>query len=557
MQLRDYQRAAVYGDEEWPGILPTLKGHDSAMVAHPTGTGKTVVFAHVAELCYSRHTLDRPRRVLVLAHRRELLAQAADKLRKATSIHPMEIGVEMAGDYAGDHHAVVLGSIQSLRGDRLERFPAEEFGLVIVDEAHHATARTHRRAIEHFAAGGAKVLGVTATPYRLDGGDLSEIFGTLAHEYTLLDAVSDGWAVPPLSLEVQGAADLREVETRGKRGDFVTSQLQRVMTEDPVIALTARAAVEQCEGRQAIIFTAGVDQNEALSRYLNDLRPGCAVTVDGKMKDDRRDRAFRRFENRDAHFLINCEIATEGYDNPHVGAIVIARPTKSLGLYMQMIGRGSRLLGMTLEESKANGKANFLIVDMVGVTSDDSVLTASKALGEGMGRGVTRRVSEQASDAPVEVLPALEQAVIAEMEEQRRQRVRKIRYEVRETDPLAILGIVPEYGGGKPADRGTLEFLARHGIKAAKRQLDAGDELGDEWLSASKAREIQKRIHYRFKHDLCTPRQAAQLAKRGLPTDVSFEKASEIMKLFAGTYKWRVPKRVIEQLRTELTEETG
>ena len=330
--LKDYQQKAM------EGIFEVFnRGERSCLVVHPTGTGKTYVFSAAA------HRF-RPGRTLVLAHRGELLTQAATTLER----FGLSVAVEKAGERANPNDLfgdAVVASVQTLKGERLARWPKDAFSLVVCDEAHHFLAPTFKRILDHFS--GAKVLGVTATPERGDGDKLGAVFSEVAHEYPLRDAIADGHLVRLKIERPSTTVDLSKIRTTA--GDLNQGDLEDEIGEH--IEELVNATKERIADRPAIVFTPDVGSAVAFADGLRQVGV-VARSVSGASED--RDIVFRQFRYGDFQVLCNCMLATEGFDCPRVSAIVLARPTKSGVLYRQMVGRGTRL---------CEGKTDCLILD--------------------------------------------------------------------------------------------------------------------------------------------------------------------------------------------------
>lgn len=377
-----------------------------------TGMGKTVVFSHLLERLGLRG------RMLVLAHRRELLDQAAAKLRP---VNP-DLSVEVEqGARRGGQADVVVASVQTLGtgGKRLAQLNPHEFDLVVVDEAHHAIARSYLRVLEHFGIvrvegkdihptddpASPLLVGVTATPMRGDNVGLSAVFQEVVYEMDLRAGVADGWLCPIRAWRIETEADLRGLKTTN--GDFVVSELaERVNRSDR--NLLAVRAYEACGNWQrALVFCVDVAHAVAVAdAFCEEGIPSAAVS--GSMGDDRRADTLARFSRGELLVLTNCQVLTEGYDEPSVGCLIMARPTKSVGLYLQMVGRGTRL---------APGKTHVAVVDMADLTSHALPSTAS-ILGlpprwDCKGRDVLRQV-EALTEISREAPRVLERAVSLE-----------------------------------------------------------------------------------------------------------------------------------------------
>ena len=323
MPLRPYQqqaRAAVH--QEWED------GRRRTLLVLPTGCGKTIVFAKIAE--------DQVRagdRVLILAHRGELLEQAADKLKKSTGL---TASTEKAEESCiGQWNRVVVGSVQTLtRAKRLAHFSPDYFGTIIVDEAHHAISDSYLRVLDHFA--GAKVLGVTATPDRGDLRNLGEVFDSLAYEYQLPQAIRDGFLCKIKALTIPLKLDISGVELSG--GDFAAKGLGTAL--DPYLEQIAAEMAAVCKGRRTVVFLPLV----ATSQKFRDILTAHgfrAAEVNGQSED--RAQVLADFAAGQYDVLCNSMLLTEGWDCPEVDCIAVLRPTKSRALYSQMVGRGTRL----------------------------------------------------------------------------------------------------------------------------------------------------------------------------------------------------------------------
>lgn len=342
MQLRPYQQACLRSLAERYGA-----GVRRLLVSLPTGTGKTVIFSQFPK--YFRMK----RRLLVLAHRRELLDQALTKFRAADPT--LSVGVEQAGRAAGDAQ-IVIASVQTLRGKRLAELNPEDFYLVVVDEAHHAVAPTYRQIFEHLGlmndTGSKLLVGFTATPRRGDKQTLGEVFQEIAYSKGLDEMIRDGYLCPIAGWRVHTEADLDGVKTRA--GDFVESALAAVVDNTQRNELLVRAYRQYASGRRCIAFCVNV----AHARHVADefLRAGLrARAVWGAMPPEARSEVLAELSAGKLDVVTNCNVLTEGFDEPTVNCVLMARPTRSLGLYVQMVGRGTRL---------SPGKTDLVVIDI-------------------------------------------------------------------------------------------------------------------------------------------------------------------------------------------------
>lgn len=329
-QLRPYQQEAV------GRILDALWKSRSVLLTLPTGCGKTVCMAELVRLGVARG-----RRVLLLAHREELLAQAAKKF--ARHAPGLRVGVERGSARVNlaAPPDVVVASVQTLqRAERLSRFAPGTFALILIDEAHHAVAEGYRRIVQHFQH--AKVVGVTATADRLDGAALGDTFQCAPFTYSIRQAIADGWLVPILQRRVTvEALDLSRV--RATAGDLNAGELERELIRDQVLHQVASPLVELAGRRQTIVFCAGVGQASALAGMIES-HGGQAAALSGSTPTGVRRELLARFAAGELQYLVNCAVLTEGFDAPVASCIAVARPTKSRALYAQIVGRGTRVL---------------------------------------------------------------------------------------------------------------------------------------------------------------------------------------------------------------------
>ena len=377
-RLRPYQLAAI------SAVRAEFEaGCRSTLLVLPTGTGKTVVFAEDA-----RMVVRAGGRVLVLAHREELLEQAQSKLADAG----VRAELEQAKKRASSTAPVVVASIATLQRQRLTAWPREWFARIVVDEAHHAAAQSYGNILEYFST--ATILGVTATPARADGKALKTVFASVAYRYELRDAIRDKWLVPLRAKRVVvGAINLTNVRTH--HGDLDQRELSEILTVEKVLHETVGPLVEQAGDRPTIVFAVDVAHAHALADMLNRYRPGSALAVDGSAKREDRRAALASFRRGEIQFLCNCALYTEGFDEPSIECVAICRPTKSWALYVQMLGRGTRL-------SEITGKRDCLILDFVGNSGRHRLIGPADALAGGdveLSDEVRAEVAEQLDGA--------------------------------------------------------------------------------------------------------------------------------------------------------------
>lgn len=439
--LRPYQQAARDSiHAQWEqGRLRTL-------LVLPTGTGKTIVFASVAA--------DQVRagdRVLILAHRGELLEQAADKLQRSTGLVS---AVEKAESTClNSWFRVVVGSVQTLqRSARLERFPRDYFGTIIIDEAHHAITDGYRRILDYFE--GAKVLGVTATPDRGDMRNLGEVFDSLAYEYKLTDAIKEGYLCKIMAQTIPLQLDISGVALSG--GDYAVGELGTAL--DPYLEQIAAEMVQRCRGRKTVVFLPLIKTSQKFRDLLN-AKGFQAAEVNGQSAD--RKEVLADFDAGKYNVLCNSMLLTEGWDCPSVDCVVVLRPTKVRSLYSQMVGRGTR---------PAEGKTDLLLLDFLWMTDKHELCRPADLVCED--RAVARQMTENLAEtgAPEDIEEAAAQAcedVVAQREEAlAKQLAEQRRKKAKLVDPLPIRN---EHSG-----RGPLRLCAGLwlGSRAAHRTAD-------------------------------------------------------------------------------------
>ena len=313
----------------------------STVFVLPTAMGKSVIIANIVA--------NWPGRVLVIAHRWELIAQLRSHILRTGELADLE----MAGN-TSDGARVVVGSVQTVsKKKRLERFGPDAFSLVIYDEAHHAVSSGYRKITDYFTS--AKILGCTATADRLDRTPLGRVFESVAYEHSIRDAMTDGHLSPLVCKHVAvKSITLKDVGVSG--GDLDIADLDAVMRSRESLHGVSRVCLDECGTRPTLVFATTVSTAKALVETLNAYRPGCADAVFGETGFVERTEVFRRHAAGEFQFMVNVQVLTEGWDGPYVSCIVMARPTKSRALMTQMVGRGFR---------PSPGKADCLVLDLV------------------------------------------------------------------------------------------------------------------------------------------------------------------------------------------------
>lgn len=348
--LRPYQREAV------SAVLSARRaGTRRMVVCLPTGAGKTVVFAHLARLAR--------RQVLVLAHREELVEQARAKIERALAGEAV-VSVERGAERASEDAKVLVCSIRSLHEERLARvLRGRDVGLVIYDECHHAAAKDNLRVLTTLGAfdegWSGTLLGFTATTARGDGKGLDTVFERIVFEKTLPEMIEEGYLAPLRGFRVSTRADLTRLSGGGL--DFDEVELAEAVDIEERNALVARSIQELARDRRTIAFCVTVGHAMNLARALNAVGVSAGI-VHGAMKGEARARVLEDFRRGRIQALTNVGVLTEGFDDPGVACIAMARPTRSDGLYAQCVGRGTRL---------SPGKKDCLILDFVDLSALD------------------------------------------------------------------------------------------------------------------------------------------------------------------------------------------
>jgi ATP-dependent helicase IRC3 len=363
MELRDYQKAALdaVATEYDNGV------HRQLLVM-PTGSGKTFVFSRLRDAMKGR--LDG--QTLVLAAREELIDQS---MLTITAVNPqLTVGKEMDKSYADPSSDVVVAGISTLgrKGStRLEKFDWDNFRTVIVDEAHHSTAESYQRV---FAAAGvlapasAKLLlGVTATPTRTDGVSLADVYEKIVYSYPLRQAISDGWLARPRGYRVITETRLDDLKTT--QGEFVKSELAGRVNTPERNRQVVKAWKQHAENRRTIIFAVDVQHATDLAGEFE--RNGVKAKAVWS-EDPDRSLKIASHKKGDYEVLVNVGIALEGYDDPYISCVVVARPTESSLVFQQAVGRGLRI---------AEGKADCLVLDICDNSARHSLVTFPTLMG--------------------------------------------------------------------------------------------------------------------------------------------------------------------------------
>lgn len=527
LSLRPYQAEARDAiRDEWD------QGRTRTLLVLPTGCGKTIVFSAVAKA-----VVDEGGRVLILAHRGELLDQAADKMERMTGLGCSR---EKAEDTClGQWFRVVVGSVQTLmRPKRLAKFAPDYFDAIIIDEAHHAISSSYQAVLEHFTE--AHVLGVTATPDRGDQVDLGQVFDSIAYSYSLPSAIHDGYLCPikaqtvPLKLDLAGVAM--------SAGDYKASDVDTAL--DPYLPRIADEMIAAgCMDRKTVVFLPLIKTSQKFAGILSD-KGFDASEVNGE-SDDRAE-VLERFDAAGCGtVLCNSMLLTEGWDCPSVDCIVVLRATKVRSLYVQMVGRGTRL-------SPDTGKTELLVLDFLWHTETHALCHPAHLIAESdeVADAMTERFENAAeTGCPLDLEAVERQAaedVVAAREESLAKQLDACKKRKRKlVDPLQFeMSIQAEdLANWEPSFPWEM-------APASDKQLAALEKFGifgDEVTCAGKASLLLERLQKRRTEGLSTARQIKQLEARGFKHvgQWSFDSANAMISRIAAL-GWRSIPRGID-----------
>ncbi|HJB90263.1 DEAD/DEAH box helicase [Neglectibacter timonensis] len=514
-ELRPYQAEAKQA------ILAAWdEGYRKTLLVLPTGCGKTVVFSSVTE-----NQVNKGHRVLIMAHRGELLDQAADKLKEASGLDSVLEKAESTS--LGSFLPVTVGSVQSLAQEkRLARFPNNYFQDIIVDEAHHCLSDSYKRVLDHFP--NANILGVTATPDRGDMKNLGEFFDSKAYEYSMTEAIREGYLCPIKAQMIPLELDIADVGISS--GDFSAGEIGHAL--EPYLHQIASEMANYCRGRKTVVFLPLIATSQKFCAMLNDagLR---AAEVNGNSDD--RSEVLADFEAGKYDVLCNSMLLTEGWDCPSVNCIVVLRPTKIRSLYQQMVGRGMRL---------SPGKTELLLLDFLWMTERHDLCRPSALISkdEAIAKKIDERMVEDADG--FDLIEAEEQAerdILAERESALAKQLAEMRGKKRKlVDPLQyalsiaaedLTNYVPTFAWEMaPPSEKQIAFLERRGIFA------------DSVRNAGLASLLIDRLQRRQQMGLATPKQIRCLERYGFRQvgTWAFEDASSLISRLADN-SWRVP----------------
>jgi len=356
VQLRPYQKEAL------EAILSAEdKGITKQLVVLPTGAGKTILFAQLPLM--RKDSLP----MLVLAHRAELLNQAKSKIEL---INPeLSVGIEQAEKKAG-YTDVVIASVPTLGRDnssRIEEYPKDYFKTIVVDEAHHAAATSYRRILDYFNPD--LLLGVTATPQRSDSVRLIDVFQEIVYYKSIQDLIKQGWLSPLTGYRVKTTTDISSVEIQN--GEYKQDQLLEAVDNPIRNSSIVNAYNDLALNKKTIVFAAGVNHAKSLARAFEENGSLVRIIL-GETEEQERSQILSDFSAGNINIIINVGVLTEGFDEPSIEAIILAKPTRSTLLYTQIVGRGTRLYV---------GKESCMIIDIADVTKNKKPIGLPTLLG--------------------------------------------------------------------------------------------------------------------------------------------------------------------------------
>jgi superfamily II DNA or RNA helicase len=514
MKLRPYQETAIQK------IYESWSLFDKTLLVFPTGTGKTIVFSHIA-----KREIDSGKRVLILAHRDELLQQAQDKLFRAVGVNA---AIEKAESTALDSFfPVTCGSVQTLmRKKRLERFPRDFYQTIIVDETHHILSQSYQNILNYFSNGSpTKVLGVTATPDRGDKKNLGKYFDDLAYEYSIRDAISEGYLCPITAETIPLKIDISNV--RETAGDYNDADLG-----DSISPFLSQIAENIPRDRKILVFLPLIDTSKHINILLQ-MKGYKSEHLDGTSQNRRE--VLARFKSGETQIICNSMLLTEGFDEPSIDCIVCLRPTKIRSFFAQVVGRGTRPFP---------GKQNLLILDFLWQTATHDLCHPASLIAEN--EEVSKRMTEiqNVGGYKPDLIQLEIQAKSSLAEERERslaEELKRHEYKQRKfVNPLEFaLSIHAE-------DLQTYEPLFKwEAHPPSDNQINLLVKWGfnsDEIPNKGFASKLIDRCISRSKLNMASPKQIKCLKRYGIDgTGLSFNQASENIDKIAQN-GWRVPE---------------
>jgi len=530
--MRPYQNAAV------EAVFKSWEECNSALIVLPTGLGKTVVFSEIVRRM-------QPVRSMVIAHREELIFQAAEKIAKVTGLQGgIEMGENHVDGWFGTPPPYVVSTVQTQcsggdGGGRMTKFLPGDFGLVVIDEAHHATGKTYRRVIDYYRKNPqCKVLGVTATPDRADEEALGQVFEDVAYEYQILDAIHQGWLVPVKQQMVTvGTLDFSQIKTTA--GDLNQGELAEVMEAEKNLQAVAEPTVQICGERRAIVFATTVAQAERLAEIINRYRPDRAAWLCGKTDKDTRRRMLADFKEGRLQYVVNVGVLTEGFDDSGVEVIVMARPTKSRALYAQMAGRGTRphdsvagMLGGCASDAERRSliagsvKPSCLIVDFAGNAGRHKLVCSADILGGKVSEDVIAAATERAKNSgePVDMTELIQQELKLKEERRKAEAMRRAQLKVRAKFMVSDIDPFNEWDLTPVQERGW--DRARHFTEKQRAVLLQRIKVDPDKIPYGQGKQLLDEYFRRMNRGYASMPQARLVRRLGVHAPMRFNEAS-------------------------------
>lgn len=520
-----------YQEDAERAIYRSHETNRSTLVVMATGLGKSVLFSQVA-----KHYLSKGR-VLCLAHRKELVEQAAAHLERSTG---EQVDIEQAELWCSIRAKVVSASIQTLTADRrLERFPPDHFSLVIADEAHHYTSKSFRKILDYFT--GAKVLGVTATPDRGDEKALGQVFDDVSYVMDIVDGIESGYLVPIVGQSVfVESIDISNVST--SQGDLALGELDDAMARS--VEGVIHEGLKLSGDRQGVWFWPGVKSAELAFERLSALGQKVGFVYGETDKEERRN-IVNLYKRGELQHLVNCAVFTEGFDAPSTSMIAMARPTKSRALYAQCCGRGTRVLPGLVDDLHgpehsdarraliaASEKPTMLLLDFYGNSGRHSLCTPQDVLGGDFTEEEVKLAKEKAKEMPGEDVLANLRAARAQLKAMMASMRSTVKAQVAQFDPFSVFNMkhqAQEERFSPPATPAQIASLEKFGIKK--------DEAAR--MTRVEATRLIGTSIKRMNLGLASYKQLRLLQKHGIhETRIGFKKASAAIQYIADS-GWR------------------
>jgi superfamily II DNA or RNA helicase len=542
--LRTYQHECI------ESVFREWQTHNSTLVVLPTGSGKSVIFSEIVRRMY-------PKRSLVIAHRKELIQQAAKHIERAGLNTEIEMANQKADASLFQRASIVVASIQTLvsggASKRMTKFRPEDFGLIVVDECHHGTASSYKAVLDHFSQNkDIRIFGCTATPDRADEAALGQIFESVAFEYEILDAIEDGYLVP-IDQQMVSIGTLDYSDVRTTAGDLNGADLESILVDEKNLQGMVGSAIEIIGKRKSIAFTASVRHAEKCCEIFNRHRAGMAAWISGRTPSGDRARILSGFASGEIQVLSNVGVATEGFDMPDCECVIMGRPTKSRALYTQMCGRVTRPLTGVIdgmhsayerkEAIASSAKPSALVLDYVGNSGKHKLMTTADILG-GKYDDETKVLAEKkvkAANGPVRMTEVFKESEreLRELKEKARQAeearraklVATVHFTTTRINPFDAFQIKPAQD--KSWDNGKVLSDKQRGI-LLKMGVDPDS------IPYAQGRQLVIEQMRRWQNDLCSLKQIQILRKRGIAAaNLTRQEASRLIDEIATKEGWK------------------